>query len=132
MSITDGEIPRKFPRPRIDIGIKREVVRAIIAAKTEADAVKIVDRLWSMLRGDMQDRITSLLDTAWGVVEAKDMNSRRDGLKRALERLAPYEVAAARHIPRPEKKDKGGKKAPGRFRSGSRPPTRGPAHRPPA
>lgn len=98
------EPPRQFPRPRIDIEIKREIVRAIIAADSELAAVKVVDRLWSMLRGDMQDRITSVLDAAWGAVEAKDMNARRDGLKRALERLAPYEVAAARHIPRPQKK----------------------------
>lgn len=98
---------RQFPRPRIAIGIKREIIRAVIEADTEAAAVRIIDRLWKMLRGDMQDRITSVLDTAWGVVEAKDMNARRDVLRRALERLAPYEVAAQRRVPKPAGKGKG-------------------------
>lgn len=94
---------QELPQPRLAPELKREIVRRIIACNDEAEAGRIAERLWAALRGDMQDRITSFIYAVKGALDATDMNTRRDSLKRALKMLDGKEIAAT-EIPAPRRR----------------------------
>jgi hypothetical protein len=83
-----------LPRPRLPDATKREIVMAIVSCDDPQKAGKIAERLWAMLRGDMQDRITALIYAAKGAIDSEDMNSRRGPLAEAVRMLDGQEAAA--------------------------------------
>lgn len=84
----------EIPRPRLAPEMMQQAMREIIACQDAATAEKIAERLWSLLRGDMQDRITSLIYAVKGAVEAEDIERRREALRRELRLLDGKEAAA--------------------------------------
>lgn len=84
--------------PRITAETRAALQNAIVAAGSAEAADKVIDRLFSLLEGDMQDRINGLINAAQAVLEAKPASSAMDaavkGLRRAHGFLAGREVAA--------------------------------------
>jgi hypothetical protein len=80
----------------------RAQLRALIVSCNHPDgADQVIDRVWSKLDGDMQDRITTLIYAAQAAVDSK--GSRLGGVERALADLNGKEIAAT-SIPRPRRK----------------------------
>lgn len=81
------------PEPRLSSTDRATIIAAIRMAGTNAEAEKIIDRLWAKAEGDMQDRINVLIEAAAAAVDSHSASS-IDGLARALRYLRGREVAA--------------------------------------
>lgn len=75
--------------PRITTETREQLRAAVVAAVSVGAADQVIDRLWSILEGDMQDRISQLIDQAKGVDKKA-----YPGVARAVADLAGKEVAA--------------------------------------
>jgi hypothetical protein len=95
-----------FPRPRLSVESKREIVRRIVACEDETEAAAIAERLWAMLRGDMQDRITGMLQAVKHALAAPNIESSRGSLERNFKMLDGKEIAATTIKPPPRSKRK--------------------------
>lgn len=78
--------------PRISEELREQMRKAVCAAHSPEVADKVIDRIWSKLEGDMQDRITALIHAAQAAVESDGRHL--GGVERALKDLAGREVAA--------------------------------------
>jgi len=78
--------------PRISDAQRDDLAGAIVGCISRDQADAVINRIWSKLEGDMQDRITSLIYAAQVAVESDGRHL--DGVERALKDLAGHEVAA--------------------------------------
>lgn len=78
--------------PRLREETREQLRKRVVDAGSTEDADRVIDRLWSILEGDMQERITTLIYAARATVESK--GDRLGGLEGALDNLAGREVAA--------------------------------------
>lgn len=78
--------------PRISEELREQMRKAVCAAHSPEVADKVIDRIWSTLEGDMQDRITTLIHAAQATVKSDGRNL--GGLEGALKQLAGRETAA--------------------------------------
>lgn len=87
--------------PRISGEDRAQLRNLVVAANSPEVADRVIDRIWSKLDGDMQDRITTLIYAAQAAVDSK--GSRLGGVERALADLNGKEIAAT-PIPKPKRR----------------------------
>jgi hypothetical protein len=78
--------------PRISDEDRERLRTQVVAASSPEVADRVIDRIWSKLDGDMQDRITALIHAAQGAVDSDGKTL--GGVERALSDLNGREIAA--------------------------------------
>lgn len=78
--------------PKISEELREQMRKTVTAAHSPEVADRVIDRIWSTLEGDMQDRITALITAAQAAVDSDGRHL--GGVERALQDLAGREVAA--------------------------------------
>jgi hypothetical protein len=78
--------------PRISEEARERLRTHVVAADSSEAADRVIDQVWSLLDGDMQDRITTLIYAAQGAVDTDGRTL--GGVERALADLNGQEVAA--------------------------------------
>jgi hypothetical protein len=78
--------------PRISEEARERLRTHVVAADSSEAADRVIAQVWSILDGDMQDRITALIHAAQGAVDSKGRTL--GGVERALADLNGREVAA--------------------------------------